>query len=199
MIVWTLTAAAPAAFSWPGLLLVSLSLGLLNFAAAIGIGLSGVDASTRLKTGLIFGFFEALMPILGLLLGSQLAGLLGDIGTYVGAGLLILTGGYTLWQTRKQASGGSQRNEQQRVQRVTRLLLTGFALSLDNLVVGFALSLYHVPLLLAALVIAATNAGMSLIGLELGNKLGAWLERGSELFGGVVLILVGLALAFHLL
>ena len=52
---------------------------------------------------------------------------------------------------------------------------------------------------LAALVIAATSAGMSLIGLELGNKLGAWLERRSELFGGVVLILVGLALAFHLL
>jgi manganese efflux pump family protein len=176
------------AFSWPGLLLVSLSLGLSNFAAAIGIGLSGVDASTRLKTGLIFGFFEALMPILGLLLGSQLAGLLGDIGTYVGAGLLILTGGYTLWQTRKQASGGRQRNEQQRVQRVPRLLLT-----------GFALSLYHVPLLLAALVIAATSVGMSLIGLELGHKLGAWIERGSELFGGVVLILVGLALAFHLL
>ena len=196
MIVWNSTAASPVAFSWLDLLLVSLSLGLSNFAAAIGIGLSGVDASTRLKTGLIFGFFEALMPILGLLLGSQLAGLLGDIGTYIGAALLILTGGYTLWQARKQAGGGSQRNEHQ---RVARLLITGFALSLDNLVVGFALSLYHVPLLLAALVIAATSVGMSLIGLELGHKLGARIEQGSKLFGGVVLILVGLALALHLL
>ena len=54
---------------------------------------------------------------------------------------------------------------------------------------GFALSLYHVPILLAALVIAATSVGMSLIGLELGRKFGEWIEQGSELFGGMVLIL----------
>jgi putative Mn2+ efflux pump MntP len=74
------------------LFLVSLSLGLSNFAAAIGIGLSGVDAKTRLKVGLAFGFFEALMPILGLLIGQTFAGRLGQIGHYVGAALLILTG-----------------------------------------------------------------------------------------------------------
>src|SRR5258708_29976543 len=167
MILWTIIGPSPAVFSLPGLLLVSVSLGLSNFAAAIGIGRSGVDAQTRFKTGVIFGFFEALMPTLGLLLGQGLAGLFGDIGHYVGAGLLILTGIYTLWQTRKHATQQSQSNEQQRTQSVARLLITGFAISLDNLVVGFALSLYHVPILLAALVIAATSVGMSLISLGL--------------------------------
>jgi len=51
MILWAITGTSPSAFSLPGLLLVSFSLGLSNFAAAIGIGLSGVDAQTRLKTG----------------------------------------------------------------------------------------------------------------------------------------------------
>ncbi len=51
MILWAITGTSPSAFSLPGLLLVSVSLGLSNFAAAIGIGLSGVDAQTRLKTG----------------------------------------------------------------------------------------------------------------------------------------------------
>ena len=199
MLVWTLTSGVPAALSWLGLLFVSVSLGLSNFAAAIGIGLSGVDAHTRLKIGVIFGGFEALMPLLGLLLGQELAGLFGAIGTDVGAGLLFLTGAYTLWQARKNALPLSQTAASQRVQSVSRLLITGFAISLDNLVVGFALSLYHVPVLLAALVIAATSVGMSLIGLELGRKLGERMEQGSEIFGGVVLILVGLALAFHLL
>ena len=69
------------------------ALGLSNFAAAIGIGMGGVDAKIRLKTGLIFGFFEALMPIVGLLIGEGLAGLIGEIGHYVGAGLLVLTDG----------------------------------------------------------------------------------------------------------
>jgi manganese efflux pump family protein len=186
-------------FSLSGLLLVSVSLGLSNFAAAIGIGLSGVDAKTRLKTGLIFGFFEALMPILGLLLGQRLAGLFGDIGHDIGAVLLILTGAFTLWQARKNATQQNQANQKQRLQSVARLLITGFAISLDNLVVGFALSLYRVPVLLAALVIATTSVGMSLIGLELGRELGERIEQKSEIFSGVVLILVGLALAFHLL
>jgi putative Mn2+ efflux pump MntP len=53
--------------------LVAVSLGLSNFAAAIGIGVSGVDARTRLRVGLVFGLFEAAMPLLGLLLGHGLA------------------------------------------------------------------------------------------------------------------------------
>ena len=57
------------------LLLVAASLGLSNFAAAIGIGVSGVSARTRLEVGVIFGLFEAGMPIAGLALGRGLAGL----------------------------------------------------------------------------------------------------------------------------
>lgn len=85
-------------FSLSGLLLVSLSLGLSNFAAAIGIGMGGVDGKTRWKMALVFGFFEALMPIIGLLVGQGLAQFIGDIGHYLGAGLLVLTGVYALWQ-----------------------------------------------------------------------------------------------------
>lgn len=139
------------------------------------------------------------MPLLGLLLGRGLAGLFGDIGQYVGGKLLILTGVYTLWQSNKHAPQQSQSIEHQRVQSVVRLLITGFAISLDNLVVGFALSLYHVPIGLSALLIAATSVGMSLIGLELGRQLGEHIRAGSEIFGGAVLIFFGLALAFHLL
>ena len=57
------------------LLLVAVSLGLSNFAASIGIGVSGVDARTRLRVGVIFGVFEGAMPILGLLAGRSLAAL----------------------------------------------------------------------------------------------------------------------------
>jgi putative Mn2+ efflux pump MntP len=199
MSVWTMTSASPSPISWLGLLLVSVSLGLSNFAAAIGIGLSGVTARTRLTMAVIFGGFEALMPLLGLLLGQELAGRLGDWGTDVGAGLLIVTGAYSLWQARQTAQPPGQTLQFPQAQSVGRLLVAGLALSVDNLVVGFALSLYRVPLVLAALVIAATSVGMSLIGLELGRKLGERMEQGGEIFGGVVLILVGLALAFHLL
>jgi len=86
------------------LLLVAFSVGLSNFAAAIGIGVAGVDAGTRLRVGLIFGIFEAGMPILGLLLGQSVAHALGGAAHWTGAALLIATGGYTvLHAVRSQA------------------------------------------------------------------------------------------------
>jgi putative Mn2+ efflux pump MntP len=175
------------------ILLVSLSLGLNNFAATIAIGLSGVDTKTRIKTAIAFGLFEAGMPIIGLLISQRLASSIGDLGRYIGAGLLILTGAYTIWQSVK---GNEIQVTQPEVPRLQfkYLLLTGFVLSIDNLVVGFALSLYRVPIFLAALIIAVVSVTMSLLGLELGQRLGEKFEKWSEVIGGVILILVGLAL-----
>jgi putative Mn2+ efflux pump MntP len=180
-----------------GLLLVSFSLGLSNFAAAIGIGLSGIDARARLRVALAFGLFEALMPIIGILLGSSLAGLLGNVGHYVGAGLLILTGLYVIWWARQKPSGEDRGGRD--VLKTPQLLLTAAALSIDNLIVGFALGVHQVPILLAAGVIALVSVAMAGVGLQLGDRLGARFESLSEEIGGGVLIVVGLALAIGIL
>src|SRR5260370_23532160 len=76
------------------LLLVSISVGLSNFAGAIGIGLSGINVRTRVRVGIAFGFFEALMPVIGLVVGHEVAGFFGQYGKYVGGAILILTAAY---------------------------------------------------------------------------------------------------------
>ena len=174
-----------------GLLLVSVSVGLSNFAGAIGIGLSGVDRGTRLRVGVAFGLFEAGMPLLGLLLGAALAGRLGSLGRYVGAVLLMATGAYTIWQGHRSGARG----DRQIAMDSRGLAMTAVALSLDNLVVGFALGVYKVNVLLAAVTMGVVSVGMSLVGLELGSRLGERMEGRAEEAGGAVLILVGLALA----
>ena len=175
-----------------GLVLVSLSVGLSNFAASIGIGLSGVDARTRVRIGLAFGVFETLMPILGLVLGATIAGSLAGVGRSIGAGLLMLTGAYGLWKGRKH-----QELVEPAVVEMgfTQLLITAVALSLDNLVIGFAFSFSRVPIVLAAGVIGVVSVCLSLIGLELGQRLGQRCEQWSQEVGGGVLIVVGLTLA----
>jgi putative Mn2+ efflux pump MntP len=75
------------------------------------------------------------------------------------------------------------------------LLVTGAALSIDNLAVGFALGTFHVSLALAAIAIGAISVGMSLIGLELGSRIGTRAGERGELLGGLVLIGVGVAVA----
>ncbi len=164
-----------------GLLLVSVSVGLSNFAGAIGIGLSGIDARTRLQVGIAFGLFEALMPIAGLLLGQAVAGHLGHIAKYVGSAILVLVGGYTIWQGRRvpKAQKGPVRIQ------TRRLLVTALALSIDNLAVGFALAVYQINIVLAAATMGVISVVLSLVGLELGSRLGTRVEQWSEELGGL--------------
>jgi manganese efflux pump family protein len=175
------------------LVLVAASLGLSNCAASVGIGVSGVDGRTRLRVGIVFGIFETAMPLLGLLLGRGLAGALGGAAHWIGAALLIATGVYALVQAARPARG--QGSGDPAGQRTGRLVMTGLALSIDNLAVGFALGTYHVALLAAVLVIGAVSVTMSLAGLELGRGLGARVGARGEIAGGLILVGVGAAIA----
>lgn len=177
------------------IVLVGVSVGLSNFAGALGIGLSGgVSARSRIRVAVAFGLFETVMPIIGLLVGGEVAHFVTGWSRYLGGGLLVLTGAYTIWEGRR---------EQQETARgdmaVHRLALTALVLSIDNLVVGFALGVFHVPIVLAALVIGVVSVALSLAGLELGSRAGKRLEAWSEELSGAVLIGLGLALALGIL
>jgi putative Mn2+ efflux pump MntP len=78
------------------LLLVAVSVGLDNFAASAALGVAGVDARLRFRVALIFGVFEGIMPIVGLLLGRSVAHALGAAADTVAGLLLGLTGAYAL-------------------------------------------------------------------------------------------------------
>src|SRR5258708_12782132 len=112
------------------LILVAVSLGLSNFAAAIGIGISGTSARTRLQVGVIFGLFETGMPIAGLALGRSLAKTLGGTAHWISAGLLIATGAWTLIQAIRSTPGSAPAAGDQ---RIFRLLITRLPISIDNL------------------------------------------------------------------
>lgn len=194
------------------LLVVAVSVGLSNFAAAIAIGMPGVDVGTRVRVGILFGVFEVGMPVVGLLIGQQAAEPLGHAARWIGAGLLIAVGGYALVAATRAGAVRAPGSDRERAatepaatapapvpagsaRRFWRLILSGFALSLDNLVVGFALGAYHTPILVGALVIGAVSVGLSLIGLELGARIGRWAGRRGEQLAGLMLGGVGIALA----
>jgi len=170
--------------------LVAVAMGLSNLAASIGIGISGVDRRLRFRIAIIFGCFEALMPLVGLVVGHRVADSVGSTAALLGGGLLVVTGIVTIVQARRGNVSGAPRST-----RLPSLIVTGAALSIDNLVVGFALGAYDVPVALAALVFAVVGVGMSFLGLELGRRLGTSVERWSAEIGGAVLALVGVVIA----
>jgi putative Mn2+ efflux pump MntP len=184
------------------LLLAAVAVGLSNLAASIGIGVTGVTAKTRLQVSLVFGVFESGMPIVGLLIGQRIASDLGQAVRWPGAILLMAVGAFglvrSLRDSRKSATGESPEPAATPAvppSRLGRLLISGFVLSLDNLVVGFALGTYQVDILTGAILIGAVSVAMSLAGLELGGLLGRWAGQRGEQMSGLILIAVGAAIA----
>lgn len=177
------------------LLLVAVSVGLSNLAAAIGIGFGGVTARTRVRVALVFGAFEAGMPIVGLAVGAGLATGIGQLARWIGAALLIGIGLSTVVQAVRQPPAGAATDHPVYSGRLSRLLLSAFALSLDNLAAGFALGTMHIGIAMGAVVIGLVSVGLSLAGLELGSRIGAAAGRRSEQLGGAILVAVGVAIA----
>jgi putative Mn2+ efflux pump MntP len=77
---------------------------------------------------------------------------------------------------------------------IVQLLVSGFALSLDNLVAGFALGSYQVGVLAGVVVFGVISAGMSLAGLEFGARIGSRAGTAGRIIGGIVLAGVGVTI-----
>lgn len=178
------------------LILVGVSVGLGNFAASVAIGLSGVNQRVRAKVALVFGVFETAMPIVGLLIGKQLSGFLGGKANIIGGGLLILTGLYEILSSKFK-------KEEKKIEELSRnwnkLILSGLALSIDNLIIGFSLGARKDPLIVSAAILGLTSVAMAMLGLEVGNKLSSKVENYAEALSGILLILVGVAVGLKII
>jgi manganese efflux pump family protein len=184
------------------LLILAVALGLSNLAGSVGIGVSGVSGSLRLRIAVLFGLFEAGMPVLGLVLGRGVASGLGRSATWFGGGLLIAVGLISLVLALRGSrgaggSGGSGAGvpSGSGPWGTWRVLVSAVALSVDNLAAGFALGALRVALAVAALVFGVVSVLMSLAGLELGARIGAAAGERSELIGCAILVGVGAAMA----
>jgi putative Mn2+ efflux pump MntP len=177
------------------LLLVAVSVGLDNFGASAAMGVSGVSRKLRIRVSVIFGIFEAAMPVAGLAIGHSLSGDLGAAAKPIGGTVLGVAGAYVITSELMKVEKAAKRPEPS----LRRLILIGAALSIDNLVIGFALGAYRVNLVIAAVTIGAVSVALSLVGLEIGGRVGDRLGQRSELVGGAALILVGVAMGTGLL
>jgi manganese efflux pump family protein len=181
------------------LILVALSVGLSNLPVAIGIGIGGVDRRTRLSVGIIFGVFEAGMPVIGLLIGHGLASSIGREAKWLAAALLVGVGGYNIIRSVRSKRAADPDRKTGGVKALLKLGVSGLALSVDNLAAGFALGSYQVSVLVGVVVFGVVSVVMSLAGLEFGARIGRRAGERGELIGGVILVGVGAAVGFGVL
>ena len=109
---------------------------------------------------------------------------LGPLAVFFG--LLALIGGKMIYE-------GLQEGIEEDIAAITSkmMLLLAVATSIDAMAAGFSLTLLEVNAYVACLIIGVTTFAFSWLGVRIGEKSGTWLESKAEIFGGVVLILIG--------
>lgn len=175
---------------------MALSVGLDGFAVSISLGLKSVNYKVRTKVVLIFGIFETAMPLIGIEAGRSLTSIIGHNTNLFAGSLLTLTG---LYQVLSDLLGNNEKEAVGAVANWRRLSLVGLAVSIDNFFIGVTLGARKVPLVIAAVVIAIVGIGLILLGLELGHRVGNKVGKYSDMAGGLILMMVGLAIVLNLL
>lgn len=172
-------------------LLLAIALSMDAFAVSIGLGSkhTGRPAALAMMAGVYFGLFQALMPLIGYLGGKGVLGWVESFAPWIAFCLLVLIGGKMIYESFAE---GIEEDITTVTHRV--MLMLAVATSIDAMAAGFALPLLGVSPLLACLIIGVTTFGFSWVGVLIGIRSGTWLESKAELFGGVVLVLIGFKL-----
>ncbi|MBR3640918.1 MAG: manganese efflux pump [Oscillibacter sp.] len=172
------------------LLLIAIGLSMDAFAVAIcqGLAMPRLEGKRAGVIALYFGGFQALMPLLGWLLGSRLAAYIRSVDHWAVFILLGLIGANMIREAfgKKEEEDASDAPLDHR-----RLLALAVATSIDALAVGVTFAFLSVSILPAVGVIGATTFLLSLVGVAVGNWFGARWEKYAEFTGGVILILLG--------
>lgn len=172
------------------LLLLGIGLSMDAFAVSVckGLAVQRADGKTALVCGLWFGFFQALMPVIGFYLGRLFAGAIEAVDHWVAFGLLGVVGANMI----KEALDGSGDKADPDLS-VRAMLPLAVATSIDALAVGVSLAMTaRVSIWTAVALIGVTTFLLSGAGAAVGGVFGRKYEKKAELFGGVTLILLGL-------
>jgi putative Mn2+ efflux pump MntP len=168
---------------------LAVGLGVDAFSVAIGIGAAKNSKSWApvLRLSIAFGIFQFIMPIAGWLAGSTVVGMIEVFDHWIAFALLVLIGGKMIregWEKEIDEAKADQT-------RGLPLVMLSIATSIDALAVGFSFSVLKTPILFPAIIIGIVCFLMTAIGMIFGKGLAKLFGKKVEIFGGIVLIGIG--------
>ena len=172
------------------IILIAVGLAMDAFAVSIckGLTMQKVDKKLTLWIAGYFGFFQAMMPMIGWFLGSQFARYVQKFAPWIAFVLLAWIGGNMIRESfsKEEKSDGKKTGHKE-------LLVLAVATSIDALAVGVTFSMLTLAISVwtAFLLIGVITFGISVSGVFIGNIFGIKYKNRAEFAGGVILILIG--------
>ena len=175
-------------------LILAMALSMDAFAVSIGLGSKHkkTAVSLALMSGIYFGLFQALMPLIGYIGGKGILGWVESYAPWVAFALLLLIGVKMIYESFAE---GIEEDIAIITHRV--MMMLAIATSIDAMAAGFTLTILEVNPFVACVIIGVTTFCFSWVGVFVGTKSGTWLESKAEFVGGVTLILIGLKIIIY--
>jgi manganese efflux pump family protein len=172
------------------ILFIAISLGLDAFSVSVAAGAyyGKADKHQKFRLSFHFGLFQFFMPILGWLLGRNLLEYIEAFDHWIVLIILSIIGGKMIWDNIRE-EGIEVRKD---ISKGLSLVTLSVATSIDALAIGISIGLLDQDIWLASIIIGIVAAAMSLLGVKLGEKLSGKFGQKAAVFGGVVLILIGI-------
>ena len=175
------------------LLLLALGLAADAFAVAVTNGICShkITKKDAYKTAFIFGFFQALMPVLGFILGKTFSEIICLYQHWVALLLLGAIGINMLTEAYKDRKNPNEANITN-VFTPKNLIMQGIATSIDALACGVSLAVMQINIFYSASLIGLITFFCCILGVYIGKKFGTLLGLRARLVGGCILLLIGL-------
>lgn len=175
------------------LLLLAVGLSMDAFAVSVckGLGMKKVSLKAQCTCGVWFGGFQALMPLVGFLLGTLFAAAIQAVDHWIAFALLTLIGVNMLREALEKHDCDCCKESSADLS-VKTMFVMAIATSIDALAVGISLAMAgNVNIVLAVVLIGVTTFLLSALGVKIGNIFGVRFEKKAQCAGGVILVLLG--------
>ncbi len=170
--------------------IISLALAMDAAAVCLGAASAGYAANKRavFRLAFHFGLFQALMPLAGYFIGTGFAGFVQTAAPFIAFGLLLFVGG------RMIISGLDKSKEviSKDPSRGMTMVALSVAVSIDAMAVGVSFAFMKVSIWTPVLLIGLVTALISWLAVRIGRDLGTRFGKPMEIFGGLVLVGIGL-------
>jgi len=172
------------------LFILAAALSMDAFAVSVckGLAMKRVSVKNALIIGLWFGGFQALMPAIGYLLGTQFNQYITSIDHWIAFVLLSFIG---ISMIKEAISTKDEEEETNPSLSVKIMFLLAVATSIDALAVGVTFAFLKVQIIPAVSFIGTITFLLSIVGVKVGNVFGTRYKAKAEIAGGIILILIG--------
>ena len=180
--------------SYIEILIIAVGLAMDAFAVSIckGLSVGRIRARHAVSVGAWFGGFQALMPLLGYALGISFASIVENIDHWIAFILLGIIGFNMVRESFSKEDVCHSPDFSAK-----SMFMMAVATSIDALAVGVSFAFLGINIIPAIITIGVITAGLSIVGLKIGNIFGCRYKSKAEFVGGAVLIIMGIKIVIE--